>query len=323
MMNPNMINNMNMGMNQNPMMNPMMNNPMMNPMMNQMNQNQMKMNPMNMQNNQMGMDNYSMGNLFNDINALKIKNLITPYEEKIKELEDKLRQKEFEIACLKNKLNEKNEIGGENIMMNQMMMNQMNPMNMMANQMMVSQNDDDKLIDIFFLQKGNLKQRIRCSFDELIISIINKYCRKNGIDKDDYKFIFNGKKLNDYLTVAESGINNSSTINVIKTKNYSKHINSNENENIKSNEFMNIRFSFSSGLNVIIVCNYDETVEDALKKLCKRVNKNYDKSLFNKYLFLYNYDKIKFDNLSVKIRTFFYNTNPQILVHETNNLIGN
>ena len=98
MMNPNMINNMNMGMNQNPMMNPMMN---------QMNQNQMKMNPMNMQNNQMGMDNYSMGNLFNDINALKIKNLITPYEEKIKELEDKLRQKEFEITCLKNKLMKK------------------------------------------------------------------------------------------------------------------------------------------------------------------------------------------------------------------------
>ena len=32
--------------------------------------------------------------------------------------------------------------------------------------------------------------------------------------------------------------------------------------------------------------NYDETVEDAIKKLCKRENVNYDKSLFNKYDFL-------------------------------------
>ena len=211
-----------------------------------------------------------------------------------------------------------------NPMMNQMMMNQMNPMNMMANQMMVSQNADDKFIDIFFLQKGNLKQRIRCSFDELIISIINKYCRKNGIDKDDYKFIFNGKKLNDYLTVAESGINNSSTINVIKTNNYSKLINSNENNIIKSNKSMNILFSFSTGLNVNIICNYDETVEDALKKLCKKVNKNYDKYLFNKYFFFYTGNEIKFDNLSVKIRTFFNNNYfPKIQVFEIKNLIGN
>lgn len=208
--------------------------------------------------------------------------------------------------------------------MNQMMMNQMNAMNMMANQMMVSQNADDKLIDIFFLQKGNLKQRIRCSFDELIISIINKYCRKNGIDKDDYKFIFNGKKLNDYLTVAESGINNSSTINVIKTNNYSKLINSNENDIIKSNEFMNIIFFLSSGLKVNIVCNNDETVEDALKKFCNKINEIYDKSLFNKYFFLINGNKIKFDNLPVKIRTFIYPlNNPVIIVHYIQNLIGN
>ena len=40
-----------------------------------------------------------------DENSIRIKNIIQPYETRIKELEDLLRQKDFEIACLKDKLN--------------------------------------------------------------------------------------------------------------------------------------------------------------------------------------------------------------------------
>ena len=66
MMNPNMFNSTNIGMNVNPIH----------------------------FNNKTGINNLTnMGNIFNDINSLKVKNLVQPYEEKIKELEEKLDKK--------------------------------------------------------------------------------------------------------------------------------------------------------------------------------------------------------------------------------------
>ena len=56
-------------------------------------------------------------------------------------------------------------------------------------------------------ENGKSSQKIKCFFDELIISVINKYCKINIIEKDDCKFIFNGKKLVENLTVDESGLN--------------------------------------------------------------------------------------------------------------------
>ena len=173
MMNPNMFNNINNGMNGMPMINPMNQNPMQMNQFNQMNMNNnMNNNQMNF-NNQMGMNNFmNMGNIFNDTNAFKIKNLIKPYEDKIKELEEKLREKEFEIACLKNKLNENNGNRDENIM---------NPMNqMMVNPMMnnMKSGNCDEILEIYFQKDENLNEKIRSSFDELIISVINKYCKK-------------------------------------------------------------------------------------------------------------------------------------------------
>ena len=71
-------------------MNQMNNNMGMNQMgMNQMNNN-MGMNPMNF-NNQIIMNNMCnmpIGNILDD-NSLKIKNIVKPYEDKIKELEEK------------------------------------------------------------------------------------------------------------------------------------------------------------------------------------------------------------------------------------------
>jgi len=48
--------------------------------------------------NQMNMDN----------TTLNIKNIVLPYENKLKELEKIIRQKDFEITVLKQKLNNKN-----------------------------------------------------------------------------------------------------------------------------------------------------------------------------------------------------------------------
>ena len=82
-------------------------------MMNNMNNfpmNPMGFNPIPI--NNMGMINMNgMNNMqnLNDENALRIKNIIQPYENKIKELEEIIRQKDFEIAVLKDKLNNNNK----------------------------------------------------------------------------------------------------------------------------------------------------------------------------------------------------------------------
>ena len=172
--------------------------------------NNMEMNPMNF-NNQIIMNNMGF-----DDNSLKIKNLVKPYEDKIKELEEKLRQKEFEIACLKNKLDENNILIPNQIgKIDLNIMNQINQMNQMGLMMMNIPNESE-LITLFFEDKnGKSCKEIKCCFDELIISVINKYCRSNFIEKDDCKFIFNGKKIVENLTVSENVITNNSKINVI------------------------------------------------------------------------------------------------------------
>ena len=82
----------------------------------------------NMQINPININNQS--NLMHE-NALRIKNIIQPYENKIKELEEIIRQKDFEIAVLKDKLNNNNiNIQYPNLMN----MNQMNAINQFPNQ---------------------------------------------------------------------------------------------------------------------------------------------------------------------------------------------
>ena len=127
-----MLNNINnFGMNNFGMNNMGMNNMGMNNFgMNNFGMNNIGMNNNGLNNigmNNMGINQMNMNNQanFKDENALRIKNLIQPYENKIKELEEVIRQKDFEIAVLKDKLNN-NNIN----MQNQNLMN-MNAMNMM------------------------------------------------------------------------------------------------------------------------------------------------------------------------------------------------
>jgi len=86
------------------MMNNMMENNMINIMYNNnkvigMN-NMGGMNPMGINNPQNLMNQMTMDNT-----ALNVKNIIQPYENRIKELEEIIRQKDFKIAVLKQKLN--------------------------------------------------------------------------------------------------------------------------------------------------------------------------------------------------------------------------
>ena len=82
--------------------------------------------------NPMGMNNMMVNNnqqVLMDQTALNIKSIIEPYENKIRELEEIIKQKDFEITVLKQKLN--NNFNKNNNLMN------VNPMmNMNINPMM-------------------------------------------------------------------------------------------------------------------------------------------------------------------------------------------
>ena len=134
----------------------MMNN-MMNPMgMNQIMINQIELNKMI--NNQIGMNNIGMNNQMNPIGidqtTINIKNIVKPYENKIKELEEQIRQKDFEITVLKQKLNNNNQ--------------NINLMNMNLNPMIMNQNINPMLIGESFNQSKVDK------FDEITINFKNK-----------------------------------------------------------------------------------------------------------------------------------------------------
>ena len=60
---------------------------------------------------------------------------------------------------------------------------------------------------------------IQCTLNDKVSSLIQSYCNKTGDhDIQHRKFIFNAKKLNETLTVAEAGMNNNSVIFVLDSR---------------------------------------------------------------------------------------------------------
>ena len=144
--------------------------------MNQIGMNQMGINLMDM--NQIGMNQMGMNNQFNQMNTvgmnntiLNIKAIVQPYENKIKELEEIIRQKDFEITVLKQKLNNTNQRN--------------NSTNMNVDQMMIGNNNqlstnEDKVIELTIKSEVN-DLNIRCFESDKISSIYKKYNIKSGV----------------------------------------------------------------------------------------------------------------------------------------------
>ena len=106
--------------------------------------------------NFMGMNN----NLSDDLSS-RIKIIIEPYEKKIKDLEEQIRQKDFEIAVLKEKLNKSvnNNIQPMNTFPQQMGMG-MGFAHPMMN-MSMNLNNDFKLIVSFGLYRFALYKKAK------------------------------------------------------------------------------------------------------------------------------------------------------------------
>ena len=156
-------------------------------MMNNLGMNPMETKPMQMNNiGLMGMNNQPN---FMDQTALNVKSIIVPYENKIRELEEIIKQKDFEIIVLKQKLNNNNMTNNNFMNINPMMMNMnMNPMNNNNNplkkySLRIESNDEriNKIIECFendkvslLREKGNIKKGILTCNYEFILFIKNK-----------------------------------------------------------------------------------------------------------------------------------------------------
>ena len=192
---------------------------------------------MNMNMNPMGMNNQLMTNFVMDDTAMKIKTIIDPYEKKISELEQIIKQKDFEILVLKEKLN--------NFTNNQMMMNNQINMNNNMNMMnpMMAKNDNKSWMDNYNMQNNmnmdllmpnqniinellpnmNItfrykdKQHIEaCNEKEKCKKVFRRVCKKFGLNYRRIKFIKQGKKVLSQLTIAESGISYNDNIFVVE-----------------------------------------------------------------------------------------------------------
>ena len=154
---------------------------LINPMgMNPMGMNPMGMNPMGI--NPMGINPIGMNNQMNSIGVdqttINIKNIVKPYEDKIKELEETIRKKDFEITVLKQKLNQQNS--------------NINVMNMGVNPMILNPNLNSICIgenfNALWEDKGHeINLIIKTENDQLNIKCFEK--DKISILREKYKII--------------------------------------------------------------------------------------------------------------------------------------
>ena len=272
---------------------------LINPMgMNPMGMNPMGMNPMGI--NPMGINPIGMNNQMNSIGVdqttINIKNIVKPYEDKIKELEETIRKKDFEITVLKQKLNHQNS----NINFMNMGVNQMIP-NPNMNSMFIGENFNEILGD-----KGNeIYLIIKTENNELNIKCFEK--DKISVLRDKYKIIdgvliFNYRVLSNKLSFMDYDITNSSIIQV---------------KSLESASPINLIFTDSKGFRCNIALSKDCPLNIALFNFFL-----YKKDIFeliyllmgrSKVIFTYNAEKLSIRD-ETPIHIFFKSPNPRIIV---------
>ena len=256
-----------------------MNNIGMNPMgMNFMGMNPMGMNPMGM--NQTGMNNQQ--NFMNDETAQNIKNIIEPYENKIRELEEIIKQKDFEIIVLKQKLNNNNMTNNNFMNINPMMMNMnMNPMNNNNNPL------KKHFLRIVSHDEGIVKI-IECFENDKVSLLREKGNIKKGILTCNYE------PIDEHLTIKKNEIKGGCTINI-------------------TNKIYNIIFQTAIGNSYTLLLSQDCPIGFLIFIYCFKEKKLYD-LWENKISFVYNARKLNFnDKTSIK-NVFNFNTDAIIKV---------
>ena len=257
--------------------------------MNQIGINQMGINPMLM-NNMIGNNNQP---ILMDQTALNIKNIIQPYENKISQLEEIIKQKDFEITVLKQKLN--NFTNNNNFMnMNQMMNMNMGPM--------MNMNMGPMMNILPFEKKEEITLNVKNS-------ITNINCFKNeklsSLKAVNLKITYNYKLLSEEKTLEENGIIDGSTINI-------------------TNQIYRLIFRLTNGKISSIALDGECPLEQAIIFYCKQFTDNniYQRVLNGQIAFIYNAMKLNIHDKTPIKSIFFISMNPNIVVNDSNIIIG-
>ena len=276
----------------------------MNNMMPNFNQMGMNNQMMGMNNPMMGMNNPMMGmnNQQNQMNgvmmdetAQNIKNIIQPYENRIRELEEIIKQKDFEIIVLKQKLNNNNISNINNI--NPMMINMnMNPFNIMMGNM--NQQKENKGKEIYLKVISENKSELISCFKEDKASILKEKCNLN-----EGALTFNYKLIDYDKTIEENGIYDDSLI-------YATH------------KIMNVEFKYQNGETKVISLSEICPISIALIYYCINLGRIYlmMDEFYKDISFLYNARQLKIGD-KTPIKEIFNGTNPIVRVELLNNLI--
>ena len=195
----------------------------------------------------------NMQNQFMNINTQAIEGIIQPFKEKIKKLEEELMQKDIEIAKLNytilqmKQMNPMNQMNNQFNPMNMPMLNypMFNPMFQAGNQMNMAGNMNManipketikkkkiKRLNLRFKEGTNFEIPIQCTSNEKMESIIDRFCLKAGIIKEEYKFIVNGNKVKMNLTIDKNGINNENKVIYVEKKDEKDYIEEKNNKDI-------------------------------------------------------------------------------------------
>ena len=174
----------------------------------------------NFQPNLMNNDNNINNSMMMDQTAMRVKNIIEPYQKKIKELEEIIRQKDFQISVLKEKLsnfnfNQNQGINVPNFNIN----NNINMNNQMMNQGFA--NNIEPQINVRFIDDNNEEMVLKFGKYRKTTKLFEKYLmnKYNEINLRYYKFSFeDNKELIPGCTLEQNRITNNSIIRV-KTKN--------------------------------------------------------------------------------------------------------
>ena len=262
----------------------------------------------------------------------RIKSIVEPYEKKIRDLEEQLLKKDFEITVLKEKLfNAENNPSnympmGMNMGMGMGMGMGMEPPFMNVNNMFNNNFQEEKESDIikleFRISGTNQKIEQRCFNDDEFGFVQKKVLKKLNIT-GEVKFNFNGKKTDPKATVSELGIINGAVVDIISISGDKISLKEIKKEEELSSSKINIIFRTTQGTTHNISFDENITIGLAIQKYLERVGKeDLINSIPLRLAFLYNAQQFKPSD-TIKLKDLFRGiTTPKIIVNDVHNLIA-
>ena len=234
----------------------------------------------------------TMQNQMMNFNETNLEELIKPYQEKIRKLEDEISQKDFLITQLKFKLSQINNANKNNQQF----------INNIGNNM-----DKSKFLNLKFITQEGSPIFIQCNSDEKMKDTINKFFIKTLYNREEYEFFIGKEIKNENFTIEENGILDDENyfVNVIKKKQNNadkkseiNQINNDDNKDTLNKSDIKILgtpitlvMNATTGAKARIKLGLNNTFKDVAIQFCQYLNTP-TSAIGNDLIFLFNLEKL-------------------------------